>query len=221
MYDLSTGTTVTEASETAKTALTTLSRLGRIDEARPILADAASKTYDHITNDISRTPEWKTGAAAKAYTGVMSNLAKRLTTAANIASTQNSDDSSRVFGVKGLTGDPAALANSRRDAVDRAAKITDPRERQAHLKDALDHDPVMARALLSSAVQMGDIDSVNTFSDRHPVHDKALQRLWDAARSADNPPPMIEHFAIAALKPTPLKSMADFQIASLADATPE
>lgn len=219
MNDLNSGTSLHEASEAAQSALTTLSRLGRIGDADPLLQEAESKTYDHITGDDSRTTDWKLSTTAQTYTGVMNNLAKRLTAAANIAAQQNSDDSSRVFGTRNLAGDPAALATSRRDAVERASKITDPRERQALLTDAMDnHDPVFARALVHNAVQHGDVAACNRFVATHPTLEPPLQRLWNAAQSANNPPPRNEIFRLSALKPRPLASLADFQIAARAAA---
>ena len=106
-----------------------------------------------------------------------------------------------------------------RDAVERASKITDPRERQGLLADAMDNsDPVFARALVQNAVQHGDLDACNQFVNAHPTLEPPLQRLWNAARSANNPPPRNENFRLSALRPRALASLADFQIAARAAA---
>ncbi len=49
----------------------------------------------------------------------MAALATRLTATADIASTKYKDDAERVFGTRGLPGDPGFLIVSLRDAQDR------------------------------------------------------------------------------------------------------
>jgi len=118
------GAALTDSVTAINTALTTLQRLGRSDQADTLIADVdPSSAYAVIAADLDHSEDWKLTAYARRYATVMADLARRLTSAAATGSTQDQDDAARVYGIKGLPGDVASLAISRRDAGDRVAAI--------------------------------------------------------------------------------------------------
>ena len=200
-----------------QTALGTLQRLGCIDRAEPILTDAESTDYAAIANDTSRSQAWIVGACAQKYIAVMATLARKLTAAATIAGRQDATDAAAVFGVAGLPGDVASLAISRRDAGDRVAQITDRGQLQALLATAVRNgDVVLSHAIAEAAITGGDADTTDMFSDAYPVLAPAVQRLWYSQQRAMTGADMVSAWRIAALKPGPLKPLADYEIAAAA-----
>ena len=214
------GTALTQAGTAIRVALTRLQRLGRSDEADPLLNDAERSGYDHIVNDASRSQDWKTTQTAKRYIAVMAVLANKLTAAANLAGTQDADDASRVFGVKGLSGDPASLAISRRDANDRVAEITDNVQRADLLASAArSGDEVLAHAVAESAIKSGDTDTTNAFSAAFPALSDAVERLWTAEHRKMTGVDITVAWRVAALRPAPLGSLQDYEIEAAASRT--
>src|SRR3954451_17325367 len=134
------GTALTQAGVAIRDALTSLQRLGRADDADTPLTDAESTTYDDLLQDKARSQDWKTTQSAQRYIAILATLASKLTAVANRAGTQDQDDAARCFGVKGLSGDVASLAISRRDAGDRVDSS----------------DPSKLGDLLATAVRNGD-----------------------------------------------------------------
>jgi hypothetical protein len=208
------GTALTQAGTAIRDALASLQRLGQSDRADQLLADAERSTsYDDIANDASRSQDWKTTQAAKRYIAVMASLATKLTATANTAGSQDADDASRVYGVKGLTGDPASLAISRRDAGDRVADITDPQQ----LRDLLDSsvrqgDVVLSHAIAEAAIKSGDVDTTNAFSAAYADLAPGVERLWAAEHRKMTGLDITVAWRVAALKPPALASKLDYEI---------
>ncbi|ORV85558.1 hypothetical protein AWC11_01660 [Mycobacterium interjectum] len=218
--DYSAGAALTESVTACQQALATLQRLGRAADAEPLLTAAAGEiaTVTGATDlDRDHTTEWKITQCARAYSSVMSALAQKLTAAANSAGSQDSDDAARVFGIKGLPGDVASLAISRRDAGDRAAEITDPIERQRLLAQATrTGDDVLAHALVESAITSGDADTTTQFSAAYPDLAPAVERLWAAQNRRMTTVDVGMAWSLAALKPAQLSALQNYEIASAA-----
>jgi hypothetical protein len=215
--DYGAGTTLTESLQACQTALAALQRLGCSDQAETALTEAESTSYDAIIGDGSRSDAWKLQTCAQKYTAVMATLATKLTATANTAGREDTDDAARVFGVKGLPGDVASLAISRRDAGDRVADIGDTVTRQRLLAQAVRNgDEVLSHALVASAVELSDADTVNAFVEAYPGLADAVQRLWDRANRAVTTVDVISGWRLGALKPAPLSSMMDYEIAAAA-----
>lgn len=213
--DLNTGSSLFDAHAQIDSALSKLDSVGALAAAGPIIDDVAGSTnYAAIAADLELTPDAKVARYAGGYVKAQDTIARRLSRAAEIAAVQHSDDHAAVFGIRN-----EHLAESHRRASERAAAIVDPRERQQALTDSIaDGDTVMARALAKSAVTNGDLASTNVFSDEFPHLDSSLQRLWDAARSKNDPRQLglAAYNAKDALKPPAISNLAPFQIAARA-----
>ena len=168
--DYNAGASLTESVTACQTALATLQRLGRSADADELLTEAeTSAAYTAIDADTTRTHEWKLQKYALAYTNVMSTLARRLTAAADGASTKYKIDAETVFGTRGLPGDPGFLIVSLRDAQDRIEGEYDSIKLQRLLdKAVLNGDDIRAHAIVESAVTNGDADTVTAFKKRLP-----------------------------------------------------
>jgi hypothetical protein len=215
------GSTVTASVAAVNAALATLRRVGKNDDAQGLVDAAAADTaaaYDNITNDPARSDSWKIQQSAIKYLSTMSSLATRLTAAANIASTQDADDQARVFGIKGLDGDPASLQIAHRDAIGRvndmdAVNPYDTASRRALLANATRFgDTTLAHVLVESAVRNGDADTVNDFQAAYPQLAAATERLWDTARRGITTVGLTVAMQTYALKPAILGSLQDFEI---------
>jgi hypothetical protein len=181
--DYSAGVSLTESVTACQKALSTLQRLGRSADAADLLTQAESATpYSAIDADTTRTDAWKLQRYAVAYSNVMSTLARQLTAAANAASTKYKDDAERVFGTRGLAGDPGFLIVSLRDAQDRIEGEYDSIKLQRLLdKAVLNGDDLRSHAIVEAAVESGDSDTVEAFQRAYPALAEATARLWDVA----------------------------------------
>jgi hypothetical protein len=198
-------------------ALGKLQRLGGIAQADPILTEAESTNYDSIVNDASRSQAWIIQTCAVKYIGVVAALARKRTAAANSAGRQDASDAAAVYGIAGLPGDVASLAISRRDAADRVATISDRTQLQSLLAAATrSGDVVLAHAIAEAAITSGDVDTTNQFTDAYPNLADAVQRLWDGEQRRMSGADITTAWRVAALKPAPLKSLMDYEIASAA-----
>ena len=92
MTDYSAGGGLTEAVTACQTALAILQRLGQSDQADGPLADAeSSANYSGLDSDRDHSDAWKLQRYAQTYSTVVSTLARRLTSVANAAGTQDSE----------------------------------------------------------------------------------------------------------------------------------
>ena len=216
--DYNAGLDLTAAVNDCKTALATLQRLGCSDKADGPLTDAeSSSNYATLDADRDHSDAWKLQRYAQTYSNVITTLARRLTSVANAAGKQDADDAANVFGIAGLPVDVASLSIARRDAGDRIDDITDPSQRQALLAQAVRNgDTTLARALVQAAVESGDLDTVNQFAEAFPALNDAVERLWISQHRKSNSVDITAGFRLAALKPQPIHSMMDYEIALIA-----
>lgn len=174
----------------ATESMQVLARAGRADDALNVVrraADRASRSYDQIISDESRTEDYKATELEAVHASIRDDVARSLEKMARGARESEQRTAAKVFGTTGLSGDPASLAISRRDAADRAASA----ETSSDLRNLLDRanrigDEVLARAVAERAFEQQDVDVLNAFLETRPHLDGDLQRLWDAQRQADN-----------------------------------
>jgi len=218
--DYGAGATLDEAYAACTSALQALQRLGQSAVAQPLLAEAADEiaaVSSPIQADTSRSDSYKLTTQARLYSSVITALAGKLTDTASTAGAQDASDAANVFGIKGLPGDAASLSISRRDAGDRVANITDPIQRQQLLESAArTGDDTLSRAIVASAMDFNDSDTVNQFMSLYPSLSPAAERLWDAAHRKSNAVDLSAAWQLAALKPTQLSSLQNYEIASAA-----
>ena len=213
MPDYNAGAALTESVKACQDALATLQRLGRSADADELLTEAASTSYDAIAADTTRNDEWKLQQYARRYSGTMATLAIKLAAAANIASTKYQDDAARVFGTKGLAGDPATLTVSMRDARERIDAENDSIKLQRILDDAaLGGDDVFARAIAQKAVTNRDADTVTAFQAAYPELAPAVERLWTAAHRKTATADVVASMRLSALKPAILRPLQNYEI---------
>lgn len=139
---------------------------------------------------------------------------KVIALASHVASTDRVD-ASEVFGVKGLPGDPASLAISRRDAGDRVAQAESNEERREMLARATrSGDEVMARAIAQHATEGGDAKTMEQFIADRPNLEAAAQRVWNAEHAGARG--MGFAFALMGLLPQELSGSSRYQIEKMA-----
>jgi hypothetical protein len=216
--DYSGGAALTESVAACSTAFATLQRIGHSADADQVLTEAESSTsYANIDSDTSRSAEWKLQHYALAYMKVMSTLARKLTATAELASTEYKTDAETVFGVRGLPGDPGFLIVSLRDAQDRIEGEYDPIKLQRLLdKAVLNGDAIRAHAIVESAVNNRDYDTVGAFQKAYPALAEATARLWSTAVHAITSVDIVTSWRLGGLKPAALGSLQDYEIAAAA-----
>jgi hypothetical protein len=215
------GAALANALASISAALTSLQRLGLTDTASAILDQAENTSaYTALDTDTEHSQSWLTSAYAAKYISVMTTLARQLTAAASTAGTQDQTDAASVYGVKGIPGDPAALATSKRDAGDRVADldlIGNPGQLGDVLADAIrSGDTVMTRAIAETAIKSGDLDTTNTFADAYPNLADAVQRLWSAEHRKMTGQDVTTAWRVAALKPSALSALQPYEIQAAA-----
>lgn len=171
-------------------AIKALARAGQGDEVLSMIDEAAaraSRRFDEIRRDGTRTKDYVRWALAVAYAQARRGLEEKLVAAAQAAVRADRDDAERVFGVRGLTGDPASLVISMRDAGDRAASIDNAGELSDLLARATrSGDEVLARAIAGRALAIGSATVLNQFAEDRPQLDAAVERLWKAERATED-----------------------------------
>ena len=216
--DYNAGASLTESVTACQTALATLARLGRSADADELLTEAeSSAAYAAIDADTTHNDQWKLQRYAQAYSSTMSTLARQLTATADVASTKYKDDAERVFGTKGLPGDPGILIVSLRDAQDRIEGEYDSITLQRMLAQATRvGDDIRSHAIVQAAVESGDSDTVTAFQNAYPDLAEAVDRLWNTATHGTTAIDIATSWRLAALKPPALKPLQDYEIAAAA-----
>lgn len=182
-----------------------LAQAGQGQEARSVVqkhADAASRSYAAISLDGTRSDDFKREEISRVYDDTKATVASELERMARAARAKSANDAASVFGTSGLSGDPASLAISRRDAGDRVAGAKDRAELQNILERAnRSGDEVLARAVAERAYDHQDVDTLNKFLDTRPHLNEAAQRLWNSVDSSGLTQSMQWAFELAALQP--------------------
>lgn len=211
------GAALATALASISAALTSLQRLGLTDTASAILDQAENTSaYTALDADTEHNQDWLRSAYARKYISVMTSLASQLTAAASTANSQDQTDAANVYGVKGIPGDPAALATGRRDAGDRVADLdlnANPGQLGDALADAIRNgDTVMTRAVAETAIKSGDLDTTNAFAAANPNLADAIQRLWNAEHRKMTEQDITTTWRVAALKPSALSALQPYEI---------
>lgn len=178
-------------------------------------ADRVGRAFEQIRADSSRTDDYKRWALAVASHQASRGLTDELVGMAGRAVLADRDDAARAFGTHGLTGDPASLVISRRDAGDRVAAITTGEElRELMARATRSGDEVLARAAAERALEMGDTKTLNKFIEDRPQLEAAVERLWKAEQASSDM--WAINVRLLGLRPVELHSMGFDSIESLA-----
>jgi len=200
-------------------AIKTLVKGGKGADVKKLLsekADIAQRAYKEIQDNPDLTEEAKRVHQASHYVQMIKGVNAELSKMAGRVWITDQDDASSVFGVKGLDGDVASLAISRRDASDRIAACTSGDEVRELLQRATrSGDEVLARAAAEWGVEHRDARTVNEFLRTRPKAEAAVQRLWDG-EAAERGGGMDIALALGGLRPTEMFSMSDSAIEAAA-----
>lgn len=207
-------------------SILTLTKAGRRQEVETLIqetTDRAAKTYGPIEANDTLSDKGRFQQLALAYTQYERGVAQKLERLARAVINTDRDDVERVFGVKGLPGDPATLIISRRDAGDRVKDIHNSEELAEELKRATRlGDEVMAHAIAQRAVEIHNDESaqvLHQFLADRPALDKPVERLWNGDTGTYNS--LRDTALIAGLRPTELQDLSAGRIAELAASSPE
>jgi hypothetical protein len=219
--DPSDGAALSTALADISAALSTLQRLGLSDNANALLDQAENTSaYTALDNDTQHNQDWLRTAYAQKYISVMTSLARQLTAAAAAAGSQDQADASTVYGVKGLPGDPAVLAQYRAMAGQRVAEVdlvANPDRLGDLLADAVRNgDTVLAHAVAEAAIKSGDAETTQDFAEAYPALSDAVQRLWNAEHRRMTTSDITTAWRVAALKPSAIGSLQDYEIQAAA-----
>ncbi len=163
-------------------------------ERAAALQQAHSQRAEQVRNRSELTSSAKVGMLARNHAEAKAAMADLAQQAAADAATTRRASMAKAFGVAGVPGDPASLAISMRDAMDRAAALTSGRDAVALLdRAATSGDEVLARAVAShsfaqaTAPGISGLDDdwstvVNTFADTRPTAADAIRTLIDLNR---------------------------------------
>ena len=177
------------------------------DEAEKVISEVvgrANDAYRSVREDPELSDEGKRIRLKQHYEDADRVITERLVKLAKEVTRWDRDDAERVFGTKGLSGDPAALAISRRDAADRVAKVTKREElRELLARATRSGDEVLARAVVEKAMRDRDADTVNQFIADRPALEDATERLWKAETAATGT--LRVNMGLLGLKPNELK----------------
>jgi hypothetical protein len=201
-----------------------LAQAGRAGEAVEILQSKKRQyegAYEAIQSNPDLTDTAKQSRQAAQYLSAMADVEKALVSQASRVQLVDHDDASNIFGTKGLDGDPASLAISRRDAADRVAACQNWDERRELLARATrSGDEVLARAVVEHAVTHQDAKTANQYLETRPQHEAGLKRLWEIEAGGDSQAQFAISLAIHGLRPAALSGLASLDIERLANPVP-
>lgn len=137
---------------------------------------------ERVRNDRSRSDEWKRQQLAQLAVEAENAAADALASAKAARADRQRQLERTLFGTGDLAGDPASLSISRRDAIDRAARLKDERDALALLARAeASGDAVLSRAVVQVAVEQRWMGVANAWLDDHghgDRHNAHLSELW-------------------------------------------
>ncbi len=196
-------------------------------------ADRIRQAHDDrnlsIRSRAELTPEAKTALLAKNYLAAKESMAALQQTAGADTSEQRTKAERSAFGTNGLPGDPATVAVSYRDAMDRAATLTSSADATALLARAdRAGDEPLARAVAGHAhdastsplgrLDPGWSDVVDTYTATRYAAGRAVDTLRALQPGATNSTRSM--FAFVLPKPSELGSTPDYQMGALAASAP-
>lgn len=205
-------------------AVKSLMGAGQATDVQELLekkSDAADRNYRQIREDKMTSAEGQRWQLAVAYMRTRREVDKLLGEMASRVVRSDRDDAERVFGVKGLPGDAASLAISRRDAADRVANAADRVElRELLARATRSGDEVLAHAVAERAVENQDDTTMTQFLADRPELDAAGERLWNMKRATNNNDTWALTMHLHSLIPGELQGMSRDSIEVLAQTPP-
>ncbi len=201
-------------------ALQALSAFGSLAEGQEALSEASAKaraSYEPILNDSTISETHRQHLLARAYTQHMDGVRTKLSEMVDREAASDTADASSVFGIRGLTGDPAQLTMSRRDAADRVSSLFDSRDLMNMLASATrTGDEVLARAVAERATHIGAAAVVNEFTRTRAHLANTVEKIWNTTHRRQAFDALGPTAVIRAMKPRGLDRTPEFEIRRIA-----
>ena len=143
------------------------------------IRDATKAKFDAIRNDERLSPAGKQRLMAPHLLAMKKQLTDLQWKSDTYRDLRAKELKRATFGTPGTD---ALTRMDHRDAVGRAAKVTDPREGEFQMRRALEHgDTIMAKALAQSAVDNGWRSALDLYTEAHPETADALNEIQSLA----------------------------------------
>ncbi|GGR78537.1 hypothetical protein GCM10010169_23390 [Micromonospora fulviviridis] len=137
-----------------------------------------TETVERIRGNKAASREGKRADLARTYLTARERMDGVFATADAQRAARRRELERRLFGAPTL-GDQASTMLARRDAMDRAARLTSSDDAQALLRSALTSgDETLARAVVQWGYERRDAAVVDAYSDARPHLDPDLAELW-------------------------------------------
>lgn len=179
--------------------------------------DRHQSMITRLTEDTTRTEEYRLGLLAREYFAM---VAERDAAVAEHEARTAGDRryaERKAFGVDDLTGDPASLVISRRDAADRASRLRSADE-ALELLDSADRigDEVLARAVAHQSHAHGWRWVVDKFVESRPKLAANIAELRRREPSLQDQ--LVAQMTLDTLRPEALRGKSDYQLRQLESA---
>jgi hypothetical protein len=175
-----------------------------------------TQQVERINAQRSLSSEAKRIAIAKAYRDTRNQIQAAGQAVLDHVTTERARLSRKLFGYEG-EADPNTVI-VRRDAADRAAKLTNPHEAQRALERAeANGDTHLAQAIAGQAQANMWSDVVSSYLGAHPEAGQAAQQLAELPDPNDGAWRIRHAMTYSVMPPTELGGMPDYQVDRLAD----
>lgn len=175
-----------------------------------------AKQVERINGLRALSPEAKRIAIAKAYREARDQIASARQAVLDHVTSERNRLSRKLFGYEG-EADPNTVI-VRRDAADRAAKLTEPHEAQRALDRAMAHgDMHLAQAIAGQAQAYMWTDVVSSYLTARPEAGEAARQLNELPDPNDGVWSIQHAITYSVVPPQELGGMSDYQVDVLAD----
>lgn len=171
---------------------------------------------ERINNRRALSDEAKRIAIAKAYRDARNQIQAAGQAVVDQVASERAKLSRRLFGHEGTADAQTVIV--RRDAADRAAKLTDAHEAQRALERAeANGDTHLAQAIAGQSYANGWSDVVHSWFDANPQAGETARQLQDLPDPDDGVWRMQHAMTYSVMPPAELGGMSDYQVDALAD----
>lgn len=191
---------------------------GTTQERAAALLQQYNGEVERIRGNKAASREGKRADLARAYLEASQRMEQLWTGQETSRATRRQQLVAQLFGTASLPGDPASLTISRRDAMDRVARLEKSQEGIALLGQAVAiGDDVLARAVAHWGYERRDANVVNAYLNVRPQADAAMNELW-AIPDPSSPLELARrHMSYALERPAELGDVADMDLQAIAD----
>ncbi|MGW3727315.1 hypothetical protein [Streptomyces sp. NPDC000851] len=180
------------------------------------LQENFARKVDQINGRRALSNEAKRIAIARAYRDTRNQIQAAGQAVLDQVTSERARLSRKLFGYEG-DADPNTVI-VRRDAADRAAKLTDPDEAQRALQRAeANGDVHLAQAIAGQSFANGWADVVHTWFDANPQAGDTARELEELPDPSDGVWRMQHAMTYSVMAPDEVQGLSDYQVDALAD----